>query len=435
MKKILSLFVLFSIVFSSVIILINRDSVKADETPQPWKKQTELLSVWDFEQITGENYNRVKPNGWYLTPNGTILLFPMLFFEDSDAGLEVFLMKSFDNGSTWTEPVLFCNNHYDLGYYDPQGKRWQMDILGIDNPYHIHEDRTYVGFCYRSYQLTPTYIYMIYTEDNGETWVGINTSNHTFTKDCIDVNTQAGSPDVYYPYSGQGIITSQGRLIYPAYRYLETHNIQIGTWYSDDWYENGTNSTWVATPWYGASGSTNMKSEGTIVELTNGTLFRICRNREAFGGVAHPHYAWSEDAHGNITWTTGTDFPYFSEFVSCEETMEVKRVTLDTEYEKNRVIFIWNNDTYVGSSNQGRNTVTCAISTDECQTWDYSRVVFEPDNVDSGFHPKVFVTANKTFIACCYDKSLYDCCKNNTMRLSHFNIEWLSNGQDTLNQT
>ena len=414
--------ILFFSIFISIFTII--EPVKA-EGNTAWISQSFYTATdTDLEAVGSDpDYTRVKTQGFAKMKNGSIWCF--IIGAASDGGQDLFVTKSYDNGSTWTSAELFWDTDftYGTGY---GGKQFIFSCQTINDYWNVYSDRTFLQLQLQAGSWT--YSYLVYTVNNGSSWVGIN-SGHSTTSDAIDLTDKASiSTDSRYD-GGTGVVMENGRIVLNFYDASNgAGDMQIFCIWSDN-VILGSSSTWTKSSQYGSSSE---YSENSIVELRNHKLMAVIRDYQ--GNFARPQYLYyglttGDAGSGTIAWdTTGGEFPYFSGFNHCEEYMDIARFSDNISYDANRIVMVWNNHSFDGNPSTSRVSMTMAVSKDEGLTW-YSREII------SGFsaHPKLIITDNNTFIVAYKDTNVANSDNENDM--IQFNIEYVSQGKDSLSES
>ena len=416
-KKIIIISFSFLLLLSSFLFLPTNKAGDYDD--QKWFRRYYICTNSQIETANGGgDCTRVKTQGWLITPNGTICNFMIGNFVGGTQ--YIFLSKSFDNGSTWTNPVKFIDSCYNGS--------WSVFATLTINDYHnVFPNRRYLNAFPQGSNKGCNYL--IWTDDNASTWHGLTGTE--IDEEAIDIHEKVGwsksFPANYWKWCvGTGVIHSSGRIIIPAVFRNGTDISNIWSVYSDD-VENGNLSSWNVTAEYG---SASEYSENSIVELKNGSLYNVIRDDQG-ETPAHTHLYYSrtttDAGKGNsIVWKeSSNDFPYWSQFNHCEEYCDVIRLTDDTTYNDSRILMVWNNYTWQGTASASRRYLTVACSKDETLSWAYDRQITGDEYTD---YPMITVAPNNTILVGYKNHSVSEL----QNWVFQFNIEWLSNGEDTL---
>ena len=122
-------------------------------------------------------------------------------------------------------------------------------------------------------------------------------------------------------------------------------------------------------------------------------------------------FAWSED--GGVSWSP-VQFDQSLPEPSVQGSLI--RFTDERRFSTNRVLVAH------PSSQTERKQLTVRMSPDECQTWPVSKVVHE----GSAAYSDLAVTDEMTIL------SLYEADQYSRLALARFNLEWLTDGNDSL---
>lgn len=199
----------------------------------------------------------------------------------SDIDVEVKISK--DNGRTWSKPITVAKGTETHGYGDAaiatDGKNLYMVMVAGSGLWF-----------YPSQAKKPLEMYFSKSTDGGLSWTPVQEITQEVYTDRF--------PNGGFFGSGNGIVTSQGRIAYVAALRTEPRwggqmdNVLV---YSDD-----EGKTWHASPVARANGD-----ESKVVELANGDLLISSRNRA--GGANARTYVISKD-HGE-TWSAPSTWP------------------------------------------------------------------------------------------------------------------------------
>jgi len=412
-KKIIIL--LFSFLISSIsIVSVVADAPYADDMWYVGDRSVATKS--ECETLTGESYNNVhaESSNGVTTNNGTILLnFRAGSFGDG-ANKRSFFVRSFDNGATWTDPEIFVMGHDSYSLISYGGLSVKC----------VYANDTIYGFCMFAainQPISQSHCYLIYSKDNGDSWVGLNDSYY--------INDSALNLTSFFAdhITGQwnihgGIELSSGRVIVAAY--TDEGNENIFTAYTDD-IGNFSSDDWVFT---GSIGSGQEFSENMIVELNNGSIYRTIRGD---GSPNNRHYSFSHDYGDNwlLNGQQGANFfPYHPDMVDPESWASIARLTSTSDgYDKNRIIIVWNNAT-------SRIDLSVGISYNECETDGYNsgfNVTKELEDPEDGHqYPYLLIAPNKTIILTHRYDGGYS--GKTDIEIVQFNVEWISDGMDTV---
>jgi len=402
MRKHLS-FLLSFLLLSSVLYLYPlNNTAKADE---PWTSTWTPFQTTDFEAVSGEDYGQCFLSDTELLPNGSTFLLITAGGPGDGSSSDYFYGYLTGSGPSVSGPYMLVENHEDTADVEaPVGCRCCIDSTG----------RLWVSVTLLP--SGPSFNYMVYSDDYGVTWTGINETTNLVDSEAVNITTICHSgPGTRTWLIGNGVQTTEGRIIFNGYSYTDyTHSNQF-TVYCDD-PVNGSSSTWH---WGGEYGQGQEYSESSFIQLDNESLYMTIRD----GSVKRRHYAYCLDETASlVAWeeSGGADqFPYHDTLYDPEVGGYVARLTSNTteDYNKSRVVLIWNNNS------GARDDLTVAVSYDECKTWVHRK---EINDWEYGF---IFITGNKTIIT----TNKYSSNFTANFKFTQFNIEWLTDSADSLN--
>jgi hypothetical protein len=249
----------------------------------------------------------------------------------------------------------------------------------------------------------------IQSNDDGVTWSTPREITSTFEgfRPRYDWKVLATGP-------GHGIRLSTGRLLIPVWISTGTgghaHRPSVAaTIYSDD-----DGATWkagdIALP---NEGEWKIPNETAAVELSDG---RVLLNARSESAARRRLLASSPD--GATQWTRPAFHPQLHEPI-CQGSMA--RLSTKRSHGRDRLLFS-NPD----SETRDRRNVTVQLSYDESQTWPIKRTI---EAGPSGYSDLAVLPSGDILL-------LYE--RTGTLALARFNLEWLSEGKDslvTLNET
>jgi sialidase-1 len=229
--------------------------------------------------------------------------------------------------------------------------------------------------------------------DDGKTW-------------SKPVNISDGGKDPGWPYAGpgpgHGIQLKTGRLLIPCWADSTTRHGEVQTSYC--FYSDDHGDSWRL----GQPLTRNASDECDVVELTDGGVYVNARSRQ---GKRQRAYAFSSD--GGHSWSEVEYDPGQPE-PSCDGGLI--RLTDTTGFHKSRVLVA------SPTNPNARKTMTVRLSYDECRTWPVSTVVYD------GPSAYVDLAVNRDHQVLC----LFEADNYATIRLARFDIEWLTDGKDSL---
>ena len=259
-------------------------------------------------------------------------------------------------------------------------------------------------------------IWLPFTRNNQQVFVTKSTDDGTTWAEPAEITESAKDPDWSYVGAGpgHGIQLKDGRLLIPSWgdtspgpaTWKPDHpnwgKIQFSyTFFSDDHGE-----TWRR----GEILTKDASDECEAVETMEGSLYMNMRSRQKKHQRA---FAWSKD--GGETWSE-VDYDATLPEPSCQGSLV--RFTDQGRFEKNRVLLSH------PSSTDERSHLTVRVSYDESKAWPVSKLIYEGSAAysDLGVAPDMAILC------------LYEADKYSKIVLARFNIEWLTEGADFLQE-
>lgn len=203
--------------------------------------------------------------------------------EDLPANIDVEVKRSTDGGLTWSAPITIAEGTADHGYGDAamatDGKTIYMVMVGGAGLW-----------TYPSISPAPSQMYFTKSVDGGQTWLPVR----EITSEVYLGKYAWGG----FFASGNGIITSSGRIVFVAAQREEQSwggpmdNILV---YSDD----------QGQSWQISAPARHNGDESKVVELNDGALLVSSRNRAS--GANARTYMLTRD--GGKTWTPEATWP------------------------------------------------------------------------------------------------------------------------------
>ncbi len=346
-----------------------------------------------FEQVTvfsaGEaGYRCFRIPALVVTAEGTILAFAEArkAICSDDAEIDLVLKRSFDGGKTWQDlRVLFD--------YGSEAVNQPAPVLDR------HTGEVVLVFCRNNQR-----VFVTKTGNDGVTW-----------SEPVEITEDVADPEWSYFGSGpgHGIQLSSGRLLVPSWGDTSPGP---APWPKPNWgakqfsyamYSDDHGVTWKR----GGSLDMDLSDEAMAVETADGSVYMNMRSRQEKKMRA---FAWSKD--GGVTWSK-VQFDQSLPEPSCQGSLI--RFTDQERFSKNRVLLAH------PSSQTERKQLTVRMSLDECRTWPVSKVLYEGSAAYSDL-----AIANDRTILCLYEADQYS-----KMVLARFNLEWLTDGADSLQPT
>ncbi|MCM0649349.1 glycoside hydrolase [Clostridium swellfunianum] len=342
-------------------------------------------------ESTVDGYAQYRIPGIVVTGDGTVITYCEARKTTSDwAVIDIYMRRSIDGGVTWSE-------RYKLVDGVTSGNT-------INNPVMIAQrDSGTVHFLYcREYSQA----YYRKSLDHGETWsdpVEITAAFQQFKPEFQWIVIATGP--------GHGIQMRNGRLLVPVWLSAsKTHAPGVvSTIYSDD---GGT--TWNRGEIIYETTQIPSPNETTAVEKYDGSVLLNMRNNT----VAEKRRSISISPNGINGWSVPILHYELADPLCCGSLI---RFTDKNEYLRNRIIFSNLNNA------DDRSNLTVKMSMDEGETWTYSKAICTGGSAYSD----LAVSNDKRIIYCYYEK-WKDSLKYHYLVLAKFNIEWLTDGRQTL---
>lgn len=328
--------------------------------------------------------------------------------------IDILLKRSLDNGRSW-EPlqVLWDSGKDSMGNSCPVVDRNTGVIyLLLDNK-------------------TTSRIYMLKSDDDGITW--------TEPKDIT--NNVMPSPEITKarPSPGHAIQLENGRLLFPAVARGRFHSFSI---LSDD-----HGATWKAGSLIGEG-----TNECMAVELVDGSVYMSCCHHQLIPGkqeklaadISFAPRPWSQKEIDAIQWTdkelelmqktgriyrraraisndkgqTWSETSLVPELIDPRCQASIVRFTDEKKYDKTRILF-------ANPASTDREDFTVRISYDECKTWNEGKALHK----GPAAYSDMAILPDMT-IGCVYENG--DSSRYERITFARFNLEWLTDGRDTL---
>ena len=346
-----------------------------------------------FESGT-EGYHTYRIPALVVSNKGTILAFCEARKDTgSDTGdIDIALKRSFDNGKTWEPMRIIVDDGPNVaGNPAPvvdrdTGVIWLPFCKNLgDGP----EPMIIAGEA-------PRTVWVTHSADDGVTWA-----------EPKEITGDVKDPSWTWYATGpcHGIQLQSGRLVIPCDHVAGNSREYAKSGYSHVIYSDDHGESWqiggVTQP------GTN---ESVIVQTVDGALYFNCRN---YVGEKRRVYAWSHD-EGNSFPKSGWDDKLVEPI--CQASLI--RFTDADSHGKNRVLFS-------NPASTKRERMTVRISYDECQTWSAGKLLYGGTSAYSDL-----CIAPDMSICCFYERAEAD--SRRTITFSRFDLEWLTDGADTL---
>jgi len=352
-------------------------------------RQTDLF-------ISGtDGYHTFRIPSVVVTPKGTVLAFCEGRKESThDSGdIALLLKRSQDGGATWSnlqivwdDPGHTCGN--PCAVVDRESGAICLltsHNLGTDVESQIIDETS---------QGSRT-IWLSRSTDEGLTWSASSD---------ITATTKKSNWTWYATGPGAGIQQASGRLIIPC-DHIESRTKK---YYSHIIYSDDGGLTWEL----GGSTPSDQVNECEVAELEDGRLLLNMRNYDP----AQRNRARSYSADGGLTWSALEQDEALIEPI-CQATL--RRFTTTADGGRSRLLFA------NPASQQARENMTVRLSYDEGLTWPVTRVL----HPGPAAYSCLAVLQDQTLV-CLYERG--DENAREKITWAHFDLEWLTEGNDQL---
>ena len=247
-------------------------------------------------------------------------------------------------------------------------------------------------------------IWLPLCRDNKQVLITSSTDDGKKWSEPINITKSATDPEWHWfgTGPGHGIQMMNGRLVIPCWADVtpKLGEIQLSyVFFSDD-----RGKSWQI----GAPLDADASDECEVVELLDGSLYMNARSRQ---GKHKRAVATSKD--GGKSWSPITFDPRLPE-PSCQGS--VVRFTDTRRFQRNRILLS------APTNPKARTSLTLHMSYDEGKSWPVSKLVREGSSAYSDL-----AIANDRNILLLYEADDYA-----NLTLARFNLEWLTDGKDSL---
>jgi sialidase-1 len=396
--------------------------------------EPQWLEKRDLFQAGDGGYKLYRVPGLVVTAQGTVLVYcearrhTGLDWDD----IEILLRRSSDGGKSWSRPQALPHPegklsrnpaalaNAELARRAPLVREGQ---IAFNNPVAIADRSGAVHFlyCVDYYRC-----FYLRSEDDGITFSKPVEITSTFTRFRRDYDCK-----VFATGPGHGIQLKSGRLVVPVWLSTGTgnnahHPTVVATISSDDRGKTWRRGAIVAN----STDPLKDPSETVMAELTDGRVMLNMRNESPANRRA---VAFSPD--GSTRWTR----PVFAEQLKEPICMaSLCWLTEKDRQDRDRLLFA-NPDNLLRNGKEGapgtmrdRKRLTVKLSYDEGKTWPVERVL-EPG---TSAYSDLAVGPSGT-IYCFYERGSTDGKDHfatKALTLARFNLEWLSDGKDSLSR-
>ena len=355
----------------------------------PYFEQTDLF-------VSGaDGYHTYRIPSLIVTTRGTILAFceGRKHGRGDSGDIDLVMKRSTDGGKTWSKmQVIRDDGENTCGNPCPVVDRETSTIwllmthnLGCDHERDIVDQKS---------KGTRT-VWVTRSTDDGLTW-----AKPTEITKIIKKHNWTW----YATGPGAGIQLTSGRLVIPC------DHIEAGSkrYHSHVIYSDNHGKTWQLR----GSTPSDKVNECEVVELEDGTLLLNMRNYDS----RHRNRAISTSKDEGLTWSKISHDGTLIEPL-CQAS--IRRLTSRDGSNRNRILF--SNP----ASKTERENMTIRLTYDECKTWPIAKQI----NSGPSAYSCLAVFPGLT-IACLYERG--DKYPYEKISLANFNVEWLTDGKDSL---
>ncbi|CAN7229348.1 exo-alpha-sialidase [Paenibacillus sp. LjRoot153] len=342
-------------------------------------------------ESTVDGYTQYRIPGVVVTSNGTVITYAEARKTTSDwADIDIYMRRSTDGGNTWQSRVKLVDG--------------VTTANTINNPVMIAEKNN--GTVHFLYCKEYNQAFYMKSTDHGATWSTPVEITSVFNQYKSEFNWAA-----FATGPGHGIQLDNGRLLVPVWLTLNTSHAPgvVSTIYSDD-----GGATWNRGEIIWDTPDIPSPNETTSVQLYNGSVMLNMRNSTKVS----PLRSVATSPNGNSGWTTPV---LDSELNDPNDYGSILRFTDQHDYYNNRLLFTNTNNP------SDRSNLTVKMSMDEGDSWTYSKVI----SPTGAAYSDLAVSNDKETIYCFYEK-WNGTLKYHYMVLARFNLEWLTDGEQSL---
>jgi sialidase-1 len=337
--------------------------------------------------------------------------------------IEILLRRSTDGGKTWSRPQALPrpDGNFQRNPAAVAKKLAKKGELTLNNPVAIADHSGIIHFLYC---IDYGRCFYLRSEDDGVSFSAPVEITPTLEQFRTEYDCK-----VFGTGPAHGIQLKNGRLVVPVWLSPGTgnnahHPSAVATIYSDDSGKTWRRGNIVAR----ATGSLIDPNETILVQLTDG---RVMVNIRSESKQHRRAVAFSPD--GATQWTR----PVFDEQLKEPICMaSLCRLSTKGKQDRDRLLFA-NPDNLLRHGKEGvpgqmrdRKNLTVRLSYDEGKTWSVARVL----EAGTSGYSDLAVGPDGT-IYCLYERGTTDGKDHfatRTLTLARFNLEWLSNGKDSL---
>ncbi len=371
-----------------ISMLTSCGSPQPEQQTEESKEGTNLL----FEETTlfqkGEkDYFCFRIPALVTSTKGTLLAFAEGRNTNcrDDDDIELVVKRSLDNGKTWGELQIVVDD----------------GIHTVGNPCPVVDQTT--GTIWLPYSRNNQRVLVTKSTDDGVSW-----------SEPVDITESVKDPTWKYLGTGpgHGVQLTSGRLLIPSWGDTSpgpaTWKPDKPNWgkvqFSYAFFSDDHGASWQR----GEILTNDMSDECEAIETVDGLVYMNMRSRQK-----KLRRAYSRSQDGGETWSE-VQFEETLPEPSCQAGLV--RFTHQDQFQKNRVLLTHPSNT------EARTHLTARVSYDEGKTWPVSKLVYE----GSAAYSDLAIAPDMT-IACLYEVDRYA-----KIVLGRFNIEWLTEGSDSL---
>jgi sialidase-1 len=316
--------------------------------------------------------------------------------------MDIVMKRSTDNGETWSAlQIVAINGDYVAGNPGP--------VVDTMDP--LHPNRVWLAYNISSHDEATIRsgtgvreVMMMHSDDHGATW----SSPVNITSAVHKPNETTGGYNYTFSEDWRGYAITPGHNIQLTtgphagrLLFVANHSLPNGDYYAHSFYSDDHGSTWTL----GGNIPTVGLNECEAVQLANGDIMINMRNI----GNGQSYRAVSISTDGGTTWGSA----YFDhQLPEPRSQASIIRYTTESDSGTNRILF--SNPANTAS----RSDFTVKLSYDEGRTWAVSKLI----NAVGAYSD--LVIQNDMKIGVLYER--------NGLQYARFNLEWLTDGTDSL---
>ncbi|MFP6596829.1 MAG: sialidase family protein [Candidatus Hydrogenedentota bacterium] len=403
----------------SLLLLLVFSAVNTSFSAEPFLTKQNIFTA-------GEGgYDVYRIPGIVVTSKGTVIAYcEARDLPDDRAGadwakIDILMRRSTDGGETWDAPrnIVTLPDEVQINPIAIEHGYDSLDSVTINNPVAIVDKKK--DMLHFLYCIEYARCYYMRSDDDGLTFteaVDITETFEAFRRE-YDWKVIATGP-------GHGIQLSTGRLLIPVWMSTGTGGgahrpSAVSTIYSDD----GGN-TWERGEIVVSHPELVNPSETMAVEIADGRVMLNIRHETYEAETRSRSRAVTIGPNGADNWSPVRLDVQLPEVVCMGS---ILRISTESDGDRNRILF----SNPHNPKTRERKNLALKLSYDEGRTWPVMKAL-EPGR--SGYSD-LAIGPDGTIYSF-YERGSFDEHHHNTANLSvaRFNIEWLSDGKDSLNQ-